>query len=285
MLENAAPSRLAPQHGLAGRSQRTEIGRAGNFRAKSLHQRRIARIAVDGENGLGGGNGRAVTGRGLDVRPDNRTACYDEMVDAVAERERDGPSLDGCQQVVDEILAATRARRMQACDAVADVLVSGDQRQAHTDAIAQPFHGGCGLFGKSLHKFRAIRIAGNAHKICDQTRRAVLDAGRALIARPRAGNRARRKRRVAARGGALFDDCHRCPGVVCGDCRREPAGAGTDDENVDVLAHGSVSRSPGRCHGRQRSLTQLGWATIASRSSAQRQREAASPASRAAIAG
>ena len=77
------------------RSQRTEIGRTGNFRAKSPHQRRIARIAVDGENGLGGGNGRALTGPGLDVRPHNRTACYDEMVDAVAERERDGPSGDG----------------------------------------------------------------------------------------------------------------------------------------------------------------------------------------------
>ena len=112
--------------------------------------------------------------------------------------------------------------------------------------------------------------------------RTIVDAGLALVARAGAGDRARGQRRVAARGSALFHDRHRCPRVVSGDRGRKPAGAGADDEDVDVWGHDSQGPI---FAGRGGAAAQLGCATIAATSSAQRFGDVARPERPLAMAG
>src|ERR1051326_89629 len=103
---------LTPQHGLAGAAARAEILRAADLGAEARDQVAVAGKAVDGEHGLACED-TLLLAVGIDLGADHAAVrARNQIARAVADRERNAAPLDRREQVIDQIAAAARGRRM-----------------------------------------------------------------------------------------------------------------------------------------------------------------------------
>ena len=232
--------RLAPQHRFAGRAVRAEIGGAGDLRTEARDEIAVSGVAVHREDHLVGADRRAIVHRDAG----DGAVLDDQLLRAVADRERNVALLDERQQIVDEILAAPRDRRMQPLDRVADVLVGGDELHARAEIVDQPFDGRRRNLGHAPHQFGRLRAAGDRQQVAHHRFRRIVDARRLLILAARGRHRAGRERGIAARPVHLLDDRDVRAAVMGRDGGRHAAGARADDQNFDIRRHsGSRQRA------------------------------------------
>src|SRR5947209_16280041 len=81
-----------------------------------------------------------------------------------------GALLRGREQVVDQIPAAARGRRMQPRHGMADMFVGGHQGHARADAIDQPFDRRRRGRDQTTHEVRAIGPRAGAHELYHEHR-------------------------------------------------------------------------------------------------------------------
>ena len=130
--------RLAPQHGFAGRTERAEIGGAGDLRTETAPRDRGFRRSRSrrGSPCRRGSTTPSFITTPATAPPSTISSCAPLPTASGISR-----FCDERHQVVDEILAAPRDRRMQPRDGVSDVLVGRDELHARAEIIDQPFDG------------------------------------------------------------------------------------------------------------------------------------------------